>query len=137
MLVRRYTEYTATQRDDFLFGNTCGILINKEIELHLTTVDMTVVVHYHGLNTAANHFANNLSYANRLLPNIFALELCIGIVHLEHDFLSVFPTSIGTGYQLFLDASAIYAQYAPLWVSTAPTVRNSNTTSPNMDQFCT
>ena len=28
-------------------------------------------------------------------------------------------------------------QYAPLWLSTAPTVRNSSTMSPIIDQFCT
>lgn len=67
MLVWRYAEYATAQRGDFLFRNTRGILIDKEIELHFTTVNMTIVVHHYGLNTATNHLADNLSHANRLL----------------------------------------------------------------------
>lgn len=70
MLVRRYAKYATTQSGDLLFRNARGILVDKEIELHFATVDMTVVVHHHGLNTAANHFADNLSHANWFLPII-------------------------------------------------------------------
>ena len=72
MLVRRYTEYSATQSSDFLFRNTRGILVNKEIELHFTAVNVAVVIHHYRLNTTTIHFANNLSHTNRhwiTIPN--------------------------------------------------------------------
>jgi len=72
MLVRRYTEYTTAQGGDFLFRNTRGILVNKEIELHFTAVDMAVVVHHYGFDTTAKHFPHDLSHTNRhwiTIPN--------------------------------------------------------------------
>lgn len=90
MLVRRYAEYTTTQSSDFLFRNARGILIDKEIKLHFAAVDIPVVVHHYRFNTAANHFADNLSYANRLLRTIHAgfriMRLRIDHTHITYCF---------------------------------------------------
>ncbi len=67
MLVRWYTKHATTQSSDFLFRNIRGILINQEIKLYFAAVDMPIVVHHYGFNTAADHLADNLSHANRLL----------------------------------------------------------------------
>lgn len=80
MLIRRYAEHTASQSDDFLFRNTRGILIHKEVKLHLAAVNVAVIVHHHGLHTTANHFADNLGYANRLLTYcIHCIKVVTGI----------------------------------------------------------
>ncbi|SPU22901.1 Uncharacterised protein [Bifidobacterium adolescentis] len=145
MLVRRYTEYTTAQGGDFLFRNTRGILVNKEIELHFTAVDVAIVIHHYCLNTTANHFANNLGHPNRFLRIVPAgspiYGMSIDIAHISYCF----PCTSGAPQHqkklpLFNEILLLYLvfyQYAPLWVTTAPTVRNSSTTSPNMDQFCT
>ena len=45
-----------------------------EVKLHLRAVDMAVLTHYHGLDTAAIHFSDHLRSANhcplRLFPNM-------------------------------------------------------------------
>ena len=90
MLVRRYTEYTTAQGGDFLFRNTRGILVNKEIKLHFTAVDVAVVIHHYRLNTTAIHFANNLSHTNRPLNTVPAdirvTRSRIAITHVIYNF---------------------------------------------------
>ncbi len=46
-------------------GNKRRIGIDKKIELHFAAINMAVVIHDDGLDAAANHLANNLSYSNR------------------------------------------------------------------------
>lgn len=59
------TENTAAQRFNFLFWNASGISIHQKIELHFVAVDMAVVVHHHGFDTAAEHLPHDLGYSNR------------------------------------------------------------------------
>ena len=101
MLVRRYTEDTTTQRGDFFFGNTRGILVNKEIELHFATVYVAVIVHHNSFHTTAIHFANDLRHTNRLLLDTVAglrtVIMSTGITHPEH-YPFRFPSSLNVGY---------------------------------------
>ena len=145
MLVRRYTEYTTAQGGDFLFRNTRGILVNKEIELHFTAVDVAVVIHHYRLNTTANHFANNLGHPNRFLRVMPADSLIYGmsidIAHISYCFpCTSRAPQLQKKLPLFNEILLLYLafnQYAPSCPNTAPTVRSNNTQSPSIDQLCT
>lgn len=65
MLVWGDTKNTAAQRFNFLFWNASGISIHQKIKLHFVAVDMAVVVHHHGFDTAAEHLPHDLGYSNR------------------------------------------------------------------------
>lgn len=64
MLIGRNLEDSATERFNLLAGHKSRIGINKEIELHFTVIDMTVVIHNDGLNAAAIHFSDYLCDTN-------------------------------------------------------------------------
>ncbi len=66
MLIGRNLEDSATERFNLLAGNKSRIGIDKEIELHFTAIDMTVVIHNDGFNAAAVHFSNYLCDSNRI-----------------------------------------------------------------------
>ena len=64
MLIGRNLEDSATERFNLLAGHKSRIGINKEIELHFTAIDMTIVIHNDGLNAAAIHFSDYLCDTN-------------------------------------------------------------------------
>ena len=64
MLIGRNLEDSATERFNLLAGHKSRIGIDKEIELHFTAIDMTVVIHNDGLNAAAIHFTDYLCDTN-------------------------------------------------------------------------
>lgn len=63
--VWRNVEHSTAQGLDFVLGNHRGVSLHDEIELHLGTVDMAVMIHHGGLDTTAHHPADHLDYANR------------------------------------------------------------------------
>ena len=64
MLIGRNLEDSATERFNLLAGHKSRIGIDKEIELHLITVNVTVVIHDNSLNAAAIHFSDYLCDTN-------------------------------------------------------------------------
>mgnify|MGYP006868095579 FL=1 len=64
MLIGRNLEDSATERFNLLAGHKSRIGIDKEIELHFTAIDMTVVIHNDGLNAAAIHLSDYLCDTN-------------------------------------------------------------------------
>lgn len=64
MLIGRYLKDPATERFDLITGNKRRIGIDKKIELHFASVNMTIVVHDDCLNAAAKHLAHDLGDAN-------------------------------------------------------------------------
>lgn len=64
MLIGRNLKDPATEGFDFFARNERRIGIDKEIELHFTAIDMTVVIHNDGLNAAAIHFSDYLCDTN-------------------------------------------------------------------------
>lgn len=143
--VWRNVEHSTAQGLDLVLGNHRGIRLCDEIELHLGTINMAVMVHHGGLDTTTHHPADHLGHPNRFLRVVPAGPLIYGmsidIAHISYFFPC---TSRAPQHQkklpLFNEILLLYLvfyQYAPLWVTTAPTVRNSSTTSPSMDQFCT
>lgn len=62
--VRRNVEHTPTQRLNLVSRNCSGIRLYYEIKLHSATVDMTVMIHHSGFDSATHHPANYLCYTN-------------------------------------------------------------------------
>ena len=65
MLIGRNLKDPATEGFDFFARNERRIGIDKKIELYFTAIDVAIVIHDDGLDSAANHLTNNLSYPNR------------------------------------------------------------------------
>ena len=63
--VWRNVEHSTAQGLDLVLGNHRRVSLYDEIELHLGTVDMAVMVHHGGLDTTAHHPADYLGYSNR------------------------------------------------------------------------
>ena len=63
--VWRNVEHSTAQGLDLVLWNQGGIRLHDEIELHLGTVDMAVMVHHGGFDTTTHHPADHLGYANR------------------------------------------------------------------------
>ena len=51
---------TTTQRFNFIIIVGPEVPVNKEIKLHLGTINVAVVVHDHGFQTAAAHVGYNM-----------------------------------------------------------------------------
>ena len=64
MLIGRNLKDPATEGFDFFTGNKRRIGIDKKIELHFASVNMTIVIHDDCLNAAAKHLAHDLGDAN-------------------------------------------------------------------------
>lgn len=64
MLIGRNLKDPATEGFDFFTGNKRRIGIDKKIELHFASVNMTIVIHDDFLNAAAKHLAHDLGDAN-------------------------------------------------------------------------
>ena len=63
--VWRNVEHSTTQGLDLVLRNHRRVSLYDEVELHLGTVDMTVMVHHGGFDTTAHHPADYLGYAKR------------------------------------------------------------------------
>lgn len=64
MLIGRNLKDPATEGFDFFTGNKRRIGIDKKIELHFASVNMTIVIHDDCLNAAAIHFSDYLCDTN-------------------------------------------------------------------------
>ena len=64
MLIGRNLKDPATEGFDFFTGNKRRIGIDKKIELHFASVNMTIVIHDDCLTAAAKHLAHDLGDAN-------------------------------------------------------------------------
>ena len=77
MLIGRNLEDSATERFNLLAGHKSRIGIDKEIELHFTAIDMTVIIHNDGLNAAAIHLSDYLcdtNWISHLMPRPLLAE---------------------------------------------------------------
>lgn len=63
--VWRNVEHSTAQGLDLVLGNHRGIRLHDEVELHLGTVDMAVMIHHGSLDTTTHHPADYLGYSNR------------------------------------------------------------------------
>ena len=102
MLIGRNLKDPATERFDFFTRNERRIGINKKVKLHFTAVNMTVVIHDDGLDSAANHLTNNLSYPNRF-SHLASTATGKNLNNREEDDLEVHDDS-ALGYVLEITA---------------------------------
>ena len=85
MLIGRNIKHSPAQGSNLFLGNVCRILVDNKIKLYLVSINMAVIIHHYGFNTATNHLTDNLGYANWLLlttlTRFFSLKTCSAITH--------------------------------------------------------
>ena len=74
-----HTIYPAAQRFNFVIISAALFPVNKKVELHLCSVNMSIIVHHHGFGSAAIHNGKQIQHPNWVLHTLFVHPFILSI----------------------------------------------------------